>query len=109
MIYDTYLHNKTRMIGFMKKLKKLKNPSLDGMFTPSLLGEAIKARRTQSGLRLEDAAALCGVAKQTFMKIEHGHPTSQLKSILKICSALGIKIYIAPWLSDEEIAADDWK
>lgn len=96
------------MLGFMKKLKKLKSPLLEQTLTASLLGQAIKARRTQSGLRLEDAAALCGVAKQTFMKIEHGHPTSQLKSILQICSALGLKIYIAPWHSDEE-AANDWK
>lgn len=92
----------------MKKLIKLKNPSLDQTFTASLLGQAIKARRTQSGLRLEDAAALCGVAKQTFMKIEHGHPRSQLQSIVQICSALGIKIYIAPWHNDEE-TSDDWR
>jgi len=96
------------MLGFMKKLTKLKNPALDQTVTASLLGQAIKARRTQSGLRLEDAAALCGVAKQTFMKIEHGHPTSQLRSILQICSALGIKIYIAPWQNDNE-TTDDWK
>ena len=92
----------------MKKLKKLKNPPFEQALTASLLGQAIKARRTQSGLRLDDAAALCGVAKQTFMKIEHGHPTSQLQSILQICSALGIKIYIAPWHNDAE-ATDDWK
>ncbi len=95
------------MIGLMKKLTKLKSPSLDQTLTPTLLGQAIKARRTQSGLRLEDAAALCGVAKQTFMKIEHGHPTTQLQSILQICSGLGIKIYISPWINDEE-ATDDW-
>lgn len=92
----------------MKKLKKLKNPPLAQTLSASLLGEAIKARRTQSGLRLEDAAALCGVAKQTFMKIEHGHPTSQLQSILRICSALGIKIHIEPWHNEDE-ATDDWK
>lgn len=86
----------------------LNTQPLDQTLTASLLGQAIKARRTQSSLRLEDAAALCGVAKQTFMKIEHGHPTSQLQSILQICSALGIKIHIAPWHSDEE-AAGNWK
>lgn len=91
----------------MKKLTKLKNPAFEQTLTASLLGQAIKAKRTQSGLRLEDAAALCGVAKQTFMKIEHGHPASQLKSILKICSGLGIKIHIAPWHTEDE-AADDW-
>lgn len=92
----------------MKKLTKVKNPPLEQILSPALLGQAIKARRTQSGLRLEDAAALCGVAKQTFMKIEHGHPTSQLKSILQICSALGIKLYIAPWHDNNE-TTDDWK
>ncbi len=91
----------------MKKLIKLKSPPLEQILTASLLGQAIKARRTQSGLRLEDAAALCGVAKQTFMKIEHGHPTSQLQSILQICSGLGIKIHIAPWEDNKE-ATDDW-
>lgn len=92
----------------MKKLTKLKSPLLEQTLTASLLGEAIKARRTQSGLRLEDAALLCGVAKQTFMKIEHGHPTSQLQSILRICSGLGIKIHIAPWQNHEE-ATNDWE
>lgn len=92
----------------MKKLKKLTSPNFDKQLTASLLGQAIKARRTQSGLRLEDAAALCGVAKQTFMKIEHGHPTSQLQSILQICDGLGIKLHIAPWQNSDEIT-DDWK
>ena len=101
------LSNKARILGFMKKIIKLNNPHLEQNLTAALLGQAIKARRTQSGLRLEDAAALCGVAKQTFMKIEHGHPTSQLQSVLQICSALGIKIYIAPWHNDKE-TTDDW-
>lgn len=83
-------------------------PSLDQILTPALLGQAIKAKRTQSHLRLEDAAALCGVAKQTFMKIEHGESTCQLKSILQVCAALGIKLYIAPWLSEDEVQ-DDWQ
>lgn len=91
----------------MKKITKLKAPVFEQLLTPVLLGQAIKARRTQAGLRLEDAAALCGVAKDTFMKIEHGNPTSQLQSVLRICAGLGIKIQIARWVSDEEVA-DDW-
>lgn len=91
----------------MKKLAKLKNPSFEQPITAALLGQAIKARRTQSKLRLDDAAALCGVAKQTLMNIEHGNPTSQLKSILQVCDSLGIKLHIAPWTTDDEIA-NDW-
>lgn len=92
----------------MKKIKKLSSPPLTETLTATLLGQAIKAKRTQSGLRLEDAAALCGVAKQTFMNIEHGQSTSQLKTILQICSALGIKLYIAPWQTNDEVS-DDWQ
>ena len=91
-----------------KKIKELDTPNLKQMVTPTLLGEAIKARRTQSKLRIEDAAALCGVAKQTYLKIEHGHQTVQFGYVLQICSALGIKLFIAPWSTENE-ASDDWK
>ena len=52
----------------MKQIKQIATPNLNQTLTAELLGQAIKARRTQSNLRLEDAAALCGVAKQTLMQ-----------------------------------------
>jgi len=91
-----------------KRIKKLNSPDFDLTLTADILGLAIKSRRTQSNLRLEDAALLCGVAKQTFMKIEHGHPTAELDSILRICSGLGIKLHIAPWI-DSNGVDDDWR
>jgi DNA-binding XRE family transcriptional regulator len=95
---------KPNALGFImaKYVKKIETPDLSQAFTPELLGQAIKARRTQSGLRIEDAAALCGVAKQTLMNVEHGQHTSQLESILQICTALGIKLFIQPWLLNDE-------
>jgi len=92
----------------VKHIKKLDTPDLRPVLTPELLGQAIKAKRTQSGLRLEDAAALCGVAKQTLMKIEHGQQNSQFGSVIQICTALGIKLYIAPWQDNNEVS-DDWQ
>lgn len=91
-----------------KQVKKITTPNLKQMLTPTLLGQAIKARRTQSNLRIEDAAALCGVAKQTYMKIEHGQQTVQFSCVLQICSALGIKLFIAPW-SDTDEVSNDWR
>lgn len=90
-----------------KRIKKLPTPDLSQPLKPELLGQAIKARRTQSHLRLEDAAALCNVAKDTLMQIEHGHHSSQLGSILQICNALGIKLFIQPWQENKE-ADDGW-
>jgi len=91
-----------------KQIKRITSPDLSQTFTPELLGQAIKARRTQSMLRIEDAAALCGVAKQTYMKVEHGQQTAQFGYVLQICSALGIKLFIAPWQDNDE-ANNDWK
>lgn len=85
-----------------KKIIATTTPNLNQSLTPQLLGDIIRARRTQSQLRLEDAASLCGVAKQTFMQIEKGHPTSQLNSILKICNGLGLKLRILPWTQEGE-------
>ena len=84
----------------------LPTPSLSGPLTPEKLGQAVRARRTQTGLRLEDAAALCGVAKHTLMKIEHGSSTSKLESILQVLKGLGISISIEPWSTED---SDDWQ
>lgn len=91
-----------------KQIKRIENPDFEQSLTPELIGQLIKARRTQSGLRLEDAAALCGVAKHTLMKIEHGKATSQLGSVLQICAGLGINIYAKPWDNIGE-AENEWR
>lgn len=91
-----------------KQIKSLPTPDLNQILTPTLLGQAIRARRTQSGLRLEDAAALCAVAKQTLQDIEHGQETSQFNTILQILSGLGIKLCILPWDIKNEVN-DDWQ
>lgn len=91
-----------------RSIKTMATPELDGQLTPALLGEAIRARRTQSGLTLSDAAALCGLAKDTLMKVEHGVATVQLGSVLQICAGLGINLQIAPWQSSTE-ADDEWR
>lgn len=91
-----------------RRIKKLPTPDLRQPVGAKLLGEAIKARRTQSNLRLEDAAALCSVAKETLHRIEHGQGTSTLDNALRICDSLGITLYIKPWQETEE-ARDGWE
>ncbi len=91
-----------------RKIKMSPTPNLSQTVTPELLGQAIRARRTQSLLRLEDAAALCGVAKQTLQDIEHGQGSYQISTLLQICSGLGIKLCILPWSSEDEVS-NDWQ
>ena len=90
-----------------KKIVATATPDLNQALTAKLLGDAIKARRTQSQLRIEDAAALCGVAKQTLSNVEHGHSSTQFDTILNICNGLGIQLIIAPWRQNE--GSDDWQ
>ena len=85
-----------------KQIKVHSTPDLNQRLTPELLGGAIRARRTQSKLRLEDAAALCNVAKQTFQDIERGLGKNKFETILQICHGLGIELRIVPWEDDED-------
>ena len=91
-----------------KRIKALPTPDLSANLSSLLLGQAIRAKRTQSQLRLEDAAALCRVSKQTLTNVERGFGTSQLDLVLQICSGLGIQLRILPWFAENEVS-DDWQ
>lgn len=91
-----------------KKVTVVATPDLEASISPALIGNAIRAKRTQSQLRLEDAAALCGVAKQTLMNVEHGHRNTQISTVLQICASLGVKIIILPWQENEEVG-NEWQ
>jgi DNA-binding XRE family transcriptional regulator len=91
-----------------KKISSILMPDLKTQLSLELIGRAVHAKRTQSQLRLEDAAALCGVAKQTLMNVEHGHPNTRISTILQICTSLGIKITILPWQENNE-ANNEWQ
>lgn len=91
-----------------KKITVNSTPDLREPISLELIGKAIRAKRTQNQLRLEDAAALCGVAKQTLMNVEHGHPNTQISTVLQICTSLGISIRILPWQESDEVN-NDWQ
>ncbi|MCH2087993.1 MAG: helix-turn-helix domain-containing protein [Pseudoalteromonas sp.] len=87
-------------IVMAKKVKASKSPDLSRTFTPSLLGDVIKAKRTQSNITQTDAALLSGISKQTYINIEQGSADVKVASLMKVVSALGVKISIEPWQSD---------
>lgn len=84
-----------------KQVKAMKIPEQeDAPLTALLLGQFIKAKRTQSGTRIEDAAMLCNVSLATLSNIENGKG-GRLESALQICRMLGIKLKVVPWDVDE--------
>lgn len=80
-----------------KQIKALSTPDLTQLLSLELIGEVIKARRTQQKLDRKTAAMLCDVSTVTLGKIENASAGVRMESILKVMMALGIKMYIAPW------------
>lgn len=80
-----------------KSVKALASPDLSRPFSVALLGAAIKAKRTQSGITQTDAAALCGIAKQTFIKVEQGRDDIRLSAVMDVMQGLGVQLAIQPW------------
>ena len=88
-----------------KRIKTAPKPDFTKRVTPELLGQAIRAKRTELKLKLREAAMLCGVSNQTFTNAENGYPNIQLNSLLFICNGLGVKLFIEPWSLDD---SNDW-
>lgn len=80
-----------------KKIKPLPTPIPKGPLEAKDLGEFVRARRTQAGLGIHEAAAFCGVAVDTMTKIEKALGDVQLSSVLKVCRMLGIVLKVEPW------------
>lgn len=89
-----------------KMLKPIDTPDAEDNLSVKLLGQFVRAKRTQLGLRIEEAAAFSGVAKDTLMKLEHGREKVQLGTAFKICKALGIKLKVLSWENENE--NDTW-
>jgi hypothetical protein len=52
------------------KVKPLPTPIQKGVLDAKDLGRFVRARRTQAGMGIHEAAAFCGVAVDTLSKIE---------------------------------------
>jgi transcriptional regulator with XRE-family HTH domain len=56
------------------------------------LGQLIKAKRTELGMKLADCAALCGIGINTLSRIENGNANCTLAAVLAVINGLGIKL-----------------
>ncbi len=80
-----------------KTIKSLPTPIQNGPLDAETLGRFVRARRTQSGMGMHEAAAFCGVAVDTLTKIETARGDVKLSSILTVCRMLGIRLIVEPW------------
>lgn len=80
-----------------KIIKPLPMPVQGGPLDAELLGRFIRARRTQSGMGMHEAAAFCGVAVDTLSKLETAKGDVKLSSVITVCRMLGITLKVEPW------------
>lgn len=66
------------------------------------LGRLIRAQRRSSGLRIDDAAALCGVSVDLLSRLENGRSGVSSERLLKVLDGLGLVMAIL----DKTQAAD---
>jgi y4mF family transcriptional regulator len=66
----------------------------DQVTTAADIGAAIRKKRKDDGLRLTDAAALCGVGYRFMSDLENGKETAQIGKVLQVLKALGLDMVI---------------
>lgn len=82
-----------------RSIKVLSTPQATQALDAKLLGQYVRAKRTQSGLRIDDAAQLCGVSVETISRIETAKNSVRLESLFRVLSGLGLQLRIEPWKS----------
>jgi len=80
-----------------KTIKPIPAPEQSGPLDAETLGKFIRARRTQAGLGMHEAASFCGVAVDTLTKIETAKGDVKLSSILRVCRMLGVRLNVESW------------
>ncbi len=88
----------------MKRVMPSPFPSDPFALDATVLGKAVRARRTQAGLSIEEAALSIGVAKQTLSDLEAGKPSVKLGNAFKIAHELGVLVVIAQNQDRDRIA-----
>lgn len=58
------------------------------------LGQRIREKRKASGLRIDDAASLCGVSVDLLSRLENGKSGVATDRVLKILDGLGLVILV---------------
>lgn len=80
----------------MKTVRPVLPPDDPVLATPEALGLALRAARTQAGIRLEDAALQLGIAKQTLQNLETGSPGVGVGIALRVAHEYGVTLLGVP-------------
>lgn len=68
-----------------------------GPAAPTLahLGKLVRNRRAQAQMRIDDAAALCGVSSDVLSRLENGRPVT-VDKLLLVLEGFGLRMLVVP-------------
>lgn len=64
--------------------------------TATDIGPAIRARRKEQSLRIDDAASLSGVSVDLLSRLENGKGSVRLDKLLVVLDSLGLALLLGP-------------
>ena len=71
-------------------------PELLRITDASAFGPAIRARRREQSLRIDDAASLSGVSVDLLSRLENGKGSVRLDKLLSVLDSLGLALVLGP-------------
>jgi DNA-binding XRE family transcriptional regulator len=64
--------------------------------TPEAVGQVIRQKRKETGIKQEVAAGMCGVGTKFLSQLENGKETAELGKTLQVLRKMGLEVYIYP-------------
>jgi transcriptional regulator with XRE-family HTH domain len=86
-------------------LPKPAKPATPQVAEASALGRAVRAQRLAAGLRIDDAAALCGVSVTVLSRLENAASGVTTKSLFKVLDGLGLTLLMFDKLEISRVLA----
>lgn len=85
-------------------------PSSAYIDSAEVLGQLIKAKRTELGLKLADCASLGGIGINTLSRIENGNSNCTLSAVFSVLNGLGIKLTTKELIPSKKVSSphDEW-
>jgi transcriptional regulator with XRE-family HTH domain len=77
-------------------MKPIALPDLLRITAPTDLGPAIRARRREQSLRIDDTASLSGVSVDLLSRLENGKGSVRLDKLLTVLDGLGLALVLGP-------------
>ncbi len=64
--------------------------------TPEMIGQLIRRKRSETGVKQEVAAGMCGVGTKFLSQLENGKETAELGKTMQVLRRMGLELYIYP-------------